>query len=70
MKSRLERVKWFICRLWFIHDMDEMSCRCKNCGVDMVRLVERKPTPCLEDFMHGLHYRLVGGDAFALWRVL
>lgn len=54
-------IKWFICRLWFLHDIDELSLRCQNCGVSLMELHEHRQTPCLEAFLRTLEHRLRGG---------
>ncbi len=54
-------IQWFICRLWFLHDIDELDLRCRNCGVSLVELHEHRQTPCLEAFLRTIEHRLRGG---------
>jgi hypothetical protein len=55
------RLEVIICRLWFLHDIDDLNLRCRNCGVSLMEISEQYQTPCLEAFLRMLEHRLRGG---------
>jgi hypothetical protein len=53
------RTVWFICGLWFWHDIDPLTCRCRNCGIGDFDVQRYGTSPCLELWLSGLQWQIL-----------
>jgi hypothetical protein len=63
----MKRLQWFICGLWFWHDIDPLTCRCKNCGIGDIDVQEHGETPCLELWLCWLQWQILFRQQYGLW---